>query len=333
MFSQKKQSKSVIKITDTNISYLTLKKNNQGFFVDQHDTIDIPTGIIERGEILKADIFSQITKKIQKNIDNKNVDILLPHDFFLFNETILPTQKKSMTLKKRIKEYFSNLSDTESWQKTHVCEFESFNIDQKESVLFTCLPKDIQKSYIHIFKKSGLNIHSINSDIIALGHVISEKNSSLIYLSDKNSRVIDFKKGMYVGHKTFQLSYRQFTEDIIKNITLSDDEALRILGKYGVLRTHKDPAVYKRLSRSMGPLLDYFKKRKSKNELTIYVAFEHMLVKGFADALSYSTRTKVNNFDIFSVDNITFQDVLQLHKKDSYHYQSHIAQALRFWKK
>lgn len=332
MFSKKKQSKSVIKITDTNISYLTLEKNQQGFFVSQHNSIDIPNGIIKKGEILKADIFLKLLRKIQSDIKNKEIDVLFAHDFFLCNDIILGSQSKSTSLKKRVKAYFNNLSENQPWHKTHVCEFQSFNIDKKESLLLTCLPVDIQQSYIHVLKKSGLKVQSINSDILALGHLLPEKNSSLIYLSRKKTRIIDFKQGMYIGNKTFQFSYEQLINDIMKNVSLSEEEALKILQKYGVLRAHKDESVYKRVSRSMAPLLDFFSKRKSKNELNIFVVYDKTPIKGFADTVSYSARNKVIDFDVFNVKKYLFQEPLPLHKKDSYEYQSHIAQALLYWK-
>ncbi|MCI5050796.1 MAG: pilus assembly protein PilM [Candidatus Pacebacteria bacterium] len=332
MFSQKKTSKSIIKITDTHISYLTLVKNKFGFFIDNHEMIDLPEGIIVRGEILKADVFSNIIKKMKKHFSNTLVDVILPHDYFLCKDGILDTEDTSKDIKKRIKEYFKGLSKTEDWQRTHVCEFDAFSLGKHETVLFRCLPKDVQKSYVHVLKKSGLKIQSINSELLAYGHLFPDDQVSMIHLGEKRTRVIDFKKGMYTGHKTFALSYEQLHQDIMKNVSLEKDEAEKILNKYGVLRTHKDPQVYARLMRSLTPLLEFFKKRKNKKTMRTIVTFDNMPVLGLADHVSHATHTSVENLNLFALPKYLFQDILTLHKNDSYQYQSHIAQALEYFK-
>jgi hypothetical protein len=119
----------------------------------------------------------------------------------------------------------------------------------------------------------------------------------------------------------------------MKNVSLDQGSALGILKKYGVLRTHKDEQVYKRLIRSLTPLLDFFKKRKVKTAADIFVLYKEIPIPGFADTISHVAGSHVKDLDIFGFEGYTFQDILQLHKNDSYRYQSHIAQALRFWKK
>jgi len=333
MFSTKKQSKSVIKITDTHISYITIQKEKSLFSIDKYEIIDIPEGIIKYGEILKADIFSKKIKEIQEKIENKNVDVLLSHDLFLSHHGILGAKDQKQKPKKRIKNYLHNFSQVEPWQKSHICEFETFTFDKKEHVLLTCLQKDIQSSYFHLFKKSGLTIASINSDMLAFGHLFSEGQSSVVCINDKDSCVIDFKDGMFIGHKEFQLSHAHLINDIMKDVSINKEESLRVLEKYGVLRTHKDERVYKRLHRSLASLLDYLKKRKTKPKSKISVIYTTLPIKGLSDELSYSAGENVDDFNIFNIKKYTFKEILSLVKKDSYYYQSHIAQALRFWKK
>ena len=109
MTSRKQLSKSVIMMTDTYLSYITLEKQHDGFSISQHEMLELPQGILKNGEILKADVLYKILKKISKDIKNKNIDILLPHDYFHFANDILdePSQKKNT--RKRVKEYFENI--------------------------------------------------------------------------------------------------------------------------------------------------------------------------------------------------------------------------------
>lgn len=331
MFSSSKKSKTVIKISDNELSFLTLSKNNYGFFIENHDSIVLPAGIIRRGEILKADIFSTMLKKIKKQIQNNDIDILIPHEHFIFHDGELETENKKQPIKKRVKNYFLKRIESDPWQKTHVCEFQLHHSEKKDLVSFNCLPKEIQKSYVHVCKKSGLNMTSINSDILSFGQIVN--TGSLLYIDHLSSRVVEFKNGMYVNHKTFELSYKKLTEDIMKNISLTQKEALELLSKYGLLRTHPDEKVYKRIIRATNPLLDFFKKSKSKSVSDIFILYGDIFIPGMADSISQSIKKTVTEINIFKHPKYTFEDILSLHKKDSYKYQPHIAQALRYWNK
>jgi hypothetical protein len=119
----------------------------------------------------------------------------------------------------------------------------------------------------------------------------------------------------------------------MKNASITPEQALKILKKYGVLRTHKDEQVYTRIHRSLDSLLDYFKKKKTTSKSNISLIYSALPIQGFADELSYSATQKVRDFNIFDIKEYSFTEILSLPKKDSYYYQSHIAQALRFWKK
>jgi Tfp pilus assembly PilM family ATPase len=332
MFSQKQQSKIVIKVSDSELSYISLRKNKLGFFIDQFETIELPEGIIKDGEILKADIFSKLLKKIEKKLINKHINILLPHESFLCNAGTLKNSEKKIATKIRIKEYLENISETENWQKTHVHESEIFHFGIKDRVLFTCLSKDIQKSYVHVFKKSGLKVDSLNSELLAFGHMFDADFSSVIFVNQNVTRIVDFRKGMYIADKTFQVSYQQLIENIIKSVHSEHTYAENILVKYGILRTHRDPQVYKRIMRSFGPLFDFFKKSKSKNESSIALVYSRFPLLGLADAVSQTTHTHVHDFNVFGNKNYVFEEVLSLHKNESYAYQPHIAQALKLWK-
>lgn len=333
MFSKKHLIKSVIMVTDDSLSYATLAKNKLGFFVQQHETVELPKGIIVRGEILKADLLFNIFKKIAGTISNKSIDILLGHDYFLCSDGVLPKKQKETSLKERVQEYFKNTAESEPWHKTHICEFSTHTVQGKEKVLFKCLPKDIQKSYIHIAKRAGFKVSSMSSDILAFDHLLDGDRTIGIFVSDENVRIADFKSNMFTSHKKFQVSYNQFTQDIVKLLNISKEDARDILDQHGLLRSHKDEKVYTRLTRSISPLIDFLSKRKTKESISIKVIFDENPIPGFADFLIKALRIKTSELDVLYTDKYTFQDILSLHRDESYQYSAHIAQALKFWKK
>jgi len=331
MFSQKKITKSVIKIDDAELSYVTLAKNNQGFFVQQHETIELPEGVIVRGEILKADMFLAMLKKIAKNLDNKKIDILLSHEYFLCVDAVIDNSSQGLSVKKRIQGYFKNTKDSQSWHTTHAYEFSLHTINNRENILFKCLPTDIQKSYDQICKQAGLKVASMSSDILAFDHLLMNERVSLIHVGAETTRVVEFKSGMFVSNKKFQVSYNQFVQDIEKNLNVSSEQSRAILDQYGLLRSHKEEKVYTRLLRSISPLVDFLSKKKIKASLLIRVVFDEKPIPGFVDYLAKALRVDTAELDVIYTNKYVFQDILSLHRDESYHYQSLIAQALKSW--
>ena len=121
--------------------------------------------------------------------------------------------------------------------------------------------------------------------------------------------------------------------DIVNNIQMTPREAGDILQRYGVLRSHKDSRVYKRLHRSLSPLLQKLKGRKSKKDTRFYIVTENYPIQGLSDVLRRQMKKEVE--DVYMVDQkyANFKEVLSLLKRDSYFYQSHIVQALRSFEK
>jgi Tfp pilus assembly PilM family ATPase len=334
MFSQKEPtSKTVLRITDTEVSYLTLKKNNLGFFVDTHEQLSLVEGAIVQGEILMADFLYKVFKKISLSVENKNIDVILAHEYFLCHDVEISKVTKKQSLKKRVTKYFKELSKEHSWQKTHVCEFSSNLHDASEKILFTCLPKEIFGSYLHVLEKAGFKISSMNSDILAFDHVLPKERASIITIADDELRMVEFKNGVYSSYKKFQVSYSLFTQDIMKSLNVSTEVARKIFDEYGILRAHKDEKVYKRLIRSLSPLLDFLSKRKIKERSHIRMVFTDTPIRGFVDVLQKTIKSDVAELDILRTGTYSFQDVLSLHRNESYKYQSHIAQALKAWKR
>jgi len=334
MFSQKHPTtKTVVYITDAYISYLTLKKNDEHFLVDDYDTLPLVEGAIKKGEILMADFLYKIFKKMVAGVHNKKIDVILPHEYFVSDNFIIPGEvPQKTTLKKRVLQYLHNLDTKYSWQKTHVCEFSNYVDARGEQVSARCLPKDIYTSYIHVLKKAGFKVTSLSSDLLAFDHILPAERTSLIMLGKESCHVAEFKHNMFMSHKKFEVSSQLFIQDIMKTLNVTETAAVGILKEYGVLRSHKDEKVYKRLIRSFSPLLDFLTKRKIKELSHIKVLFSDLPIRGFVDMVSKKAQGDVDELDVVRTTDYAFEDVLLLHRDGSYAYQSHIAQALKAWK-
>lgn len=341
-----KKGKTIIALYDDNIKYLTLKKNNYGFYVENYDFAKLEEGIIKNGEVLKVDFLKKILLKIAKKIDTKSIDLILPHDYFLFDLHSIKKEGKKK-FKKLFKKYIKENIGKISWAKTHSYEYDIFEREKEIKVLFRGLTQNVYSPYEHVFKKSGLKINSIQSDLVSFAHLFpKDKKISQISVGKNQTHVLEYKNGIYLSDKKFNVSYNQFLKDIKKNIKLSDTDAKKIFSQYGVLETHKDPKVLSRIERSLSPLLNFLKERQGEfqrkgknNELiprqrnSIFIHFENTPIKGFSNRIKKLLKNNVYDMCVLELKgNYTFQDVLSLHKKDSYLYEALIARALLLMK-
>jgi len=334
MFSSRKKTKTVIRISDNSISVLTLGYNQANKLdVLYHEDLGIPAGIIVSGEILKLEVLAQILKKIKSKIGNTSVDVLLPHEHFHCSQISLDPVDKKTALKKRVKDYFQTKTKNEPWHKTHACEFQHYPEAGEGIVLFRCLPKEAYKSYLEVFKRAGLVLSALNSDILAFDHLLGAERTSLVHIQGQQTQIADFKKKVHVGLKKFELSYSYLIDDILRNIDMKRGDAKKILEKYGALRSHRDPIVYKRLLRSFSPLVDFLKRRKTQGAFRILVVFGLFPLPGFADHIRRYINVPMQELNLFLDFGYDFVEVPGIHKKHTYRYQAHIAQALRSFEK
>lgn len=337
MFSRKKvDTKTVLKISDTSVSFVTLKKNEGGFFVHHYEDVALVPGTIVRGEILRAEFLSKILKKIASTLDDTRVDVILPHEYFLLSQGFLSENTKKQKAEKRIKAYVADNKQSEPWHSDHVCEFEIFESKDTDKVEFTCLPKDIHHAYTHVLSKAGFQTVTLSSDILCFSHIFNTDRSALISLSHDNTRVVEFKEGRYMSHKTFEVSYQSVYKDIISHLKAPRQKAIDIAREYGFLRAHKDEKLFRQLIKSASPMLDFLhkkktsaKKKSSSGTNQMHVIFNDQPLPGFADMIAQKINIPVNHVDVLKNPRYIFQDVLSLHRNDSYQYQAHIAQALK----
>jgi len=333
MATKKKLPKTSILITDTHIGYCTLAKDSKGFFVEQHEITELPADVISRGEIIKADIVFQIFEKIAETLKNKNIDVVLTNEHFIHEVITLPEPNRKKTLKERAADYFAQSNTSYDWQKTHVCELHQGSDTNADQVLFSCLPQDIHDSYMYIAKKAGLMIGSITSPLLAIDHMIAD-DSDLILLNKKHTYVISYKQGIIYDTKVFNVSYDQYVKDVVEILSVLPEKAEQIVSQYGVSRNHKDEKVFKKMVKSSSPLLEYLtKKKKNMSDRTSYVMYNHAAVPGFTDMIHKILGSNIHELNVLAIPKYQFHDSLSIMKRDSYQYQSMIAQSLKYWEK
>jgi Tfp pilus assembly PilM family ATPase len=322
------KGKTIISLHDDKIQYLTLAKNEYGFYVENYDSAELSDGIIKNGEILKAEFLSKILSKIQKKINTKHMQLILPHSYFLFDLHNIKDKKEKIKNKKRfIKKYLKENINKLSWVTTHSYEYDFFEKGKKVSILFRALQQDMYRSYEHVFKKAGFSIDSIHSELVSYSDFFKkEKKVTQIFVDNKSTYVLSYSDGVFMSEKKFNFSYNVCFDNIRKNTKGSEEYVKKILEKYGVLKTH-DKEVLRSIEKSMMPVFSYLKKKNIKDE-NVFVHFRNQPIKGFSDRLRKLLKSDVYDLCVLCSAKYTFQDVLSIHKRDSYEYEPLIARAL-----
>ncbi len=322
-------TKTIIALHDDSIRYLTLAKDKEGFYVKNYDFALLEDGIIKNGEILKADFLSQILKKIAQKIKIKKVDVLIPHEYFLFDLHHIE-KKKGKNYEKLIKKYLKENKHDISWVSRHAFEYDFYNQEKIISVLFRTLPYDFYKSYEYVFKKSGMMISSFYSEALSFNFFFPQENIvNQVFIKHHSSYVLEYRKGIYHSYKKFHFSYRQLVDYIKKELSLSQNEAENILTEYGVLDSHREKKVLKKIERSLIPLFDFLRKRKMKEHIPLYVHFESVPLKGFIGRIKKIIATDIFDFSVLESQKKYFHEILSLSKKESYSYETLIARAMQ----
>lgn len=330
------QSKTIFQLSDQELTLLSVEKDtlSKKFFISQFEKIPLAEGIIARGEILRPEEFIKILSGFAPFIQNKTIDVILPDELFTFFEKRISGLRDNKKKNKRA--ILSALSHSqESTLQTHVFEFD---IDSRETktgrlVFFFGIPHQIYTDLSYVFQKAGFELGSIISETLSFRHLMpKEEKETLILVGQKSTRVADFSAQFLKKQQNFQISYNHLVSDIVQFPHFSQEDAEKILQEYGVLRAHLDEKVYRKLIRSLGPLLDYLSKRKITKSTTLQLVFTDRPLRGFVDVLFKTLGVPITEFHVLYQKTFPFQEVLDIHKEDTYLYHAAIAQALRFWK-
>lgn len=340
-----KKQKTIVYIDDEYIRYLRLAKNNYGFYVEKHGAIKIEPGTINHGEILHAAYLKNTLQNLVKKISDIGTDIelLLPHDLFLFDLHRIQKEKKKVSAKKILKQHLDKNKKTISWAATHSYEYDLFDFEENISVLFRALPRDVYAAYEHIFKQVGLKINSTHSNILSFAHLLPQNGQvNQVFVQNNTSSILDYVDGIYTAEKKLTFSRNQCLSEIKKNIGSNDEQAIKILNNYGITRSHRDEQVFKVLDKNAHSITDYLEKKqadfrknnsdKIEKSFPIYIHFDGLPIKGFLDKCAKGIKTDVLLLSTLS-GKYTFQDILAIHKRDSYTYEALIARALAVFKK
>ncbi len=330
---KKDRVQTTLFLRDDLVAYVSVAKDAEGFFISDYDRAELEPGVIERGEILKADFLQKILFKIRKKIGTKDIHLILPHEHFGFDTHSFKRESKK-DVSKQVQNYLKKNKSKISWAKTHGYEYDVLFDEKNIRLLFRTLPHEMHETYRYLFEKAGFHILSIQSQHLALRTLLPQKGFvSQLSVGVEKSYLINYKDGLYQDEKVFDFSYQGLLSSIQKYVSVSQTEAESILQKYGVLQIHPEPKVYSALQRKLDPILSLLKKKKKKDQRQLFVHEINFQIPGLSLLLGRVLPFSVREFSFHENPEYPFHEVLSLHKKESYFYEPLIAHSLSFFEK
>lgn len=331
--SSRYQPRVIFAVNDHRIQYLILDHDDQGFFIVHHDEAELPEGIVSKGEVLRAEAFSEILRKAKKDIKEKltssgfNLIVLLDSDYVDITTIKLPDFEEKNDAGKQLRSYLNKHREDYTCLDTHY-----YYVRQHNQGVFhvELIEKHHYESYQTLFDVAGFSRPSIYSQMYPVGDFVYESTGVIFVLLFEKSftRVIEYQDGKLIKSKKFECSFDQIMKDISRNISVELPEARKIMNTFGVSRSHRDEKVYRRIIRSMTPLLDYLRRRKGIAKIPLYTWYTDIPLVGMEDLLHKRLGSRVEILDPLEAKKERVHEVLSLPKEESYRYSLLLAAGL-----
>ncbi len=308
---------------DEQLKYLYLDTDEKGIFVRAYGKVALESGILSKGEVLRAQAFLEVLTKLKKDLALEKKApkfiLLLPQEHFLQESLVIPDLNLKKKLSKQVQTFLEENKEAYSWLENHTY-VPTYDLRTKK-VYLEIVRADRYQSFAIIFQQAGFSPISIHGNLAAVASHLDEAERSVsIVVGEQTTRLVDFEYSHLLKEKRFEFSYQSLLKIIIKHLRLSSPErAQSILSEYGISRAHREESIYRELNRSLTPLSDVLRKR-STGQLSLSMLFLGTPLAGMIDTLEQQTRLPIVEIDPFIGKNSPFHQVLSLPAGERYEY-------------
>lgn len=351
-FGQKSDMTVGVQITDELIRFVGLGVRETGLHVYLYGEEVLSAGAVVDGVIVNSGLVGYALANLRKKYDLHQVHVALPEEqSFTFHSYITWTDD-SNELQSMIEDHIV------SYLKLHsklaiddlVCEYEI--VSQEDAVYEIAvwvMPRKIVELYVEVFESAGLDpvTLEIGSRLVTeMAHSSNEDESSVIVDFGASKTHITIESGGTPIHSTtLGVGEQYLTPAIEAFLGVSSYEASRIKEKYGLLRSHKEPALLSELMQELSPIRDYidryyinwhtkpYKTKKERNPIMkIIVHGEGAQIAGFRDHLANATRIPAEYLNVWNKVMLPEDRVPELSFDDSLRYATAVSAALHAMK-
>ncbi len=256
-------------ISDRSIEVLELTKGWKNIKVSSYNRQALDSGIVEDGKILQlaklAQIISELlTKANPRAITQKKINISLPETQIFTHIFKFPLDLNEdgvvEALNYQIPEIFPfDIEDIHyDWRITH-------KGSSQQEVLVAAAPKVLIDSYLELFQQAKLEpqallLESLSTAQAILPGDLNKQGALLLDLGTKTSLISIFDElGLRYSYNIPHAG-QHITEDIAKELKLSEDEAEKIKIKNGLDHKQKSMDTHEIIEKSLSTIIKEVKK-------------------------------------------------------------------------
>ncbi len=260
-------------ISDLSLKVVQASKTKEGFVVSAFGFCDIPSGIIEKGELKDEEALSKLILSCLKNsqgeaIKTKNVVCSLPEERSFIDVFQVPSIEEKEQLEQVV------LSEAENRIPFPLSEvYYDFEVVSKEVILAAC-PKKIVDPYFNSLKRAGLFPLGMDIESLAIARAIfvnkKENAPTLIvdFGQNKTSFFVFSKKAVRLT-STVPCSAKMLTLSIAQALKISTEKAKALKETEGLCGKQKGleamVPVLNELVERIKAYLSYYKSHLSEN--------------------------------------------------------------------
>lgn len=350
---RKKQDMVVsMQITDELVRFVGLKNSAEGVFVYLFGEQYFSKGVMQDGKIINPESMTHTLEAVQKTYTLNKVHVVLPEEqSFVFNTTVTSSED-SDELQAIIEDHIVSYLKlhTKLPVKDLVCEYDITGQENEAyEVSVWVTPRAIVDAYVEVFESAGLDPVTLECG----SHVVT--NACLGKEEDETCMLVDFgntktnvavtNKGNVVHSATIPVGEHVLTPKIQEFLDIPHSEAEKIKQKYGLLRSHKEPALLTELVHEISPVRDYLDRlyidwlttphaaKKDKTPITRVVLHgEGSHVVGLRDHMSQATSIPTEYLDVWKQVRLPEDRAPEVSFEDSLRYATALSCALHVMK-
>lgn len=279
MFDFSKKMAFGLDLSDRSLKIVQFKKQKGEFSLSGFATQDIPSGLIQNGEIKKEKELASVLKSAlaeakKRGVTGNRVVCNLPEEKVFIRVIQLPRMKEeeiAQAIRWEVEAHIP-MSINEvymDWQVIEPMVASSKHID----VLIAAAPRDLVDSYSSFLKRGGLQPIALEPESVAVVRSLikskDNKPSVIIDLGATGTNCVVFAAEAIRFTSHIRASGRLFSEAIEKDLKVSEKEANQLKIKIGLDKTKKQGKVYRALkpivndlAKQISEYIDFYKEKK-----------------------------------------------------------------------
>ncbi|MBU4480419.1 pilus assembly protein PilM [Patescibacteria group bacterium] len=250
------------------VSFIDYKKTNA---LGKFGKIDLPKGVVSRGEIKDKSKLVEILKAVKKDFSSNFVRVsIIENNSYIFKTQISKTEDMDY---EEMKGLLNFKLEQNVPIKPEEAVFDFDIISETESnfdLAVTVLPKKLVEEFIEVFDEVGLTPLSFEVEAQAVARsVIENKNKRTFMVVDfgeERTGVSIVSDGIVQFTATIDIGGDGLTQSIKKDLNISETEAEKIKKEKGFVKINSDNELFFSMLNTMAVL---------KDEINKYLAYWH----------------------------------------------------------